>query len=137
MAVKTQPLGVLIDKDYVSREPEPDDEVWSLNLDQVESHSGKVLAKLMLTASDLGPSTHAFDRGTVLYSKLRPYLNKVVIADEDGVATTELVPLRCDPSRLDPSYLAHFLRGPEFLRFATNVVAGAKMPRMVMSEFWT
>ena len=86
--------------------------------------------------TELGPSTYAFDRGTVLYSKLRPYLNKVVVADDDGVATTELVPIRCDESRLNPHYLAHFLRGPAFLRFATNVVAGAKMPRMVMSEFW-
>jgi len=33
-------------------------------------------------------------------------------------------------------YLAHYLRSPEFVGFASNVVAGAKMPRMVMGEFW-
>lgn len=132
----TEPLGTLIDRSHRPREPGADDEVWSLNLDQIEPHSGRVLAKRMVSTSDLGPSTFAFDRGTVLYSKLRPYLNKVVVADDAGVATTELVPLRCDASRLDATYLAHFLRGPKFLRFATNVVAGAKMPRMVMSEFW-
>ena len=135
-AVATQPLGSLIDRSYRPREPANDDEVWSLNLDQIEPHSGRVHSKCMLSATELGPSTYAFDRGTVLYSKLRPYLNKVVVADDDGVATTELVPLRCDESRLIAPYLAHFLRGPDFLRFATNVVAGAKMPRMVMSEFW-
>ena len=135
-AVATQPLGSLIDRGYRPREPANDDEVWSLNLDQIEPHSGRVHSKCMLSATELGPSTYAFDRGTVLYSKLRPYLNKVVVADDDGVATTELVPLRCDESRLIAPYLAHFLRGPDFLRFATNVVAGAKMPRMVMSEFW-
>jgi type I restriction enzyme S subunit len=132
----TEPLGALIDKSHRPPELSEDDEVWNLNLDQIEPHSGRVLAKRMVNTSDLGPSTFAFDRGTVLYSKLRPYLNKVVLADDAGVATTELVPLRCDSSRLDACYLAHFLRGPEFLRFATNVVAGAKMPRMVMSEFW-
>ena len=132
----SQPLGALIDRSHKPHEPRIDDEVWNLNLDQIEPHSGRVLSKCMLGASELGPSTFAFDRGTVLYSKLRPYLNKVVIADDDGVATTELVPLRCDESRLDANYLAHFLRGPEFLRFATSVVSGAKMPRMVMSEFW-
>lgn len=135
-AVSTQPLGSLIARDYKPREPASDDEVWSLNLDQIEPHTGRVLSKCMLSANELGPSTYGFDRGTVLYSKLRPYLNKVVVADDDGVATTELVPLRCDESRLSAQYLAHFLRGPGFLRFATNVVAGAKMPRMVMSEFW-
>ena len=132
----SQPIGALIDRSHKPHAPGIDDEVWILNLDQIEPHSGRVLYKCMLGVSELGPSTVAFDRGTVLYSKLRPYLNKVVIADDDGVATTELVPLRCDESRLDAKYLAHFLRGPDFLRFATNVVSGAKMPRMVMSEFW-
>ena len=132
----SQPLGALIDKSHKPQGPGIDDEVWSLNLDQIEPHSGHVLVKRISKSSELGPSTHPFARGTVLYSKLRPYLNKVVVADGDGVATTELVSLRCDASRLDAQYLAHLLRGPEFLRFATNAVAGAKMPRMVMSEFW-
>jgi type I restriction enzyme, S subunit len=136
VAVSTQPLGSLIETGYKPHEPALGDEVWNLNLDQIEPHTGRVLSKCMLNASETGPSTYAFDRGTVLYSKLRPYLNKVVVADDDGVATTELVPLRCDESRLNAHYLAHFLRGPDFLQFATNVVAGAKMPRMVMSAFW-
>ena len=110
--------------------------IWSLNLDQIESHGGRVLEKVFVSADKLGPSTFAFEPRTVLYSKLRPYLNKVVVADEAGFATTELVPLRCDPDEVHPEYLAYFLRSEDFLRFATDVVAGAKMPRMVMSEFW-
>ncbi|WP_260332155.1 restriction endonuclease subunit S [Paraburkholderia youngii] len=90
----------------------------------------------MLPYENIGPSTYPFEEGTVLYSKLRPYLNKVVVADAPGVATTELVPLLCDRTKLLPQYLAHYLRSPEFLNFANTVVAGAKMPRMVMSEFW-
>lgn len=110
--------------------------VWNLNLDQIESHSGRVLGKEMVSIKNLGPSTYFFERGTLLYSKLRPYLNKVVVADATGFATTELVPLRCKPDMVCPVYLAHYLRSPEFLQFANMVVAGAKMPRMVMSEFW-
>lgn len=112
------------------------DEVWNLNLDQIEPDSGRILEKVRVPPNKLGPSTNPFTAGTVLYSKLRPYLNKVVVADEDGVATTELVPLRCNPEKVLPSYLAYFLRSAEFLNFANTVVAGAKMPRMVMSEFW-
>lgn len=113
-----------------------DNDVWNLNLDQIESHSGRVLEKIYVNAEKLGPSTFAFEPRTVLYSKLRPYLNKVVVAEEAGFATTELVPLRCNPDEIHPEYLAYFLRSDGFLRFATEVVAGAKMPRMVMSEFW-
>lgn len=112
------------------------DKVWLLNLDQIEQHTGKILSKEYVSLSEIGNSTHFFSKGTLLYSKLRPYLNKVVIADTDGFATTELVPINCDLNKVDPSYLAYFLRSEIFLTFATNVVAGAKMPRMVMGEFW-
>lgn len=124
---------VLDSKVRVSRD---NDYVWNLNLDQIESDSGRVLKKVNIPINKLGPSTYPFTAGTVLYSKLRPYLNKVVVADEDGYATTELVPLRCDPEKISSLYLAYFLRSAEFLNFANTVVAGAKMPRMVMSEFW-
>ena len=133
----TVPMRSLLDDKRKSKQATNGDSIWCLNLDQIESHSGKVLNKLVVKAADVGPSTYAFERGTVLYSKLRPYLNKVVVADEDGMATTELVPLRCDETRVMPIYLGHFLRSPDFLAFATNVVAGAKMPRMVMGEFWS
>ncbi|NNG83216.1 restriction endonuclease subunit S [Acinetobacter sp. ANC 5378] len=112
------------------------DKIWLLNLDQIEQHTGKILSKEYINTSEIGISTHYFRKGTVLYSKLRPYLNKVVVADEDGFATTELVPINCDLNKINPEYLAYFLRSDIFLNFATNVVAGAKMPRMVMSEFW-
>ena len=137
MSFPTAPMRSLLDAAHKATLPKNVEEVWALNLDQIESHSGKVLAKLMLNRSEVGPSTYVFNKGTVLYCKLRPYLNKVVVADDDGVATTELVPLRCDESKVLPTYLAHFLRSAAFLAFATNVVAGAKMPRMVMSEFWS
>ena len=137
MSFPTAPMRSLLDAAHKAALPDNEGQVWTLNLDQIESHSGKVLAKAMLNRSEVGPSTYVFNRGTVLYCKLRPYLNKVVVADDDGVATTELVPLRCDESKVLPHYLAHFLRSATFLAFATNVVAGAKMPRMVMSEFWS
>ena len=113
-----------------------DTAVWNLNLDQIEPDTGRVLERIWVQQDDLGPSTYPFEAGTVLYSKLRPYLNKVVVADATGYATTELVPLRCNKDKVLPEYLAYFLRSPEFLNFANTVVAGAKMPRMVMSEFW-
>ncbi len=132
----TRAIGTLVNPLPKAKQPPSDTDVWNLNLDQIEPHGGRVLEKVIVSADKLGPSTFAFEPRTVLYSKLRPYLNKVVVADEAGFATTELVPLRCNPDEVHPEYLAYFLRSDEFLRFATEVVAGAKMPRMVMSEFW-
>ena len=113
-----------------------DQEVWSLSLDQIESHTGRILGKQRIRAGDAGTSTFPFDTEHVLYSKLRPYLNKVVRPDEPGLATTELVPLRPKRDLIDAGFLTFYLRSDSFVRFATNMVAGAKMPRMVMDRFW-
>ncbi|HHY0535108.1 restriction endonuclease subunit S [Vibrio parahaemolyticus] len=113
-----------------------DDNVWQLNLDMVESNSGRIINKLKAPLSEAGSSTHWFDERHVLYSKLRPYLNKVVLPDEQGLATTELVPMLPDPEKLDRRYLVHYLRSKQFVRWISDQVAGAKMPRVSMKIFW-
>lgn len=113
-----------------------DDQVWLLNLDQIESHTGRLLSKQMVARGSVGTSTHAFDAGNVLYSKLRPYLNKVFLPEESGFCTTELVPLRPNPNLVRRDYLAAYLRSPKFLAWVDQQVDGAKMPRVSMKVFW-
>lgn len=110
--------------------------VWQLNLDKVESNTGLVTEKVYDSVKLAGSSTHWFDERHVLYSKLRPYLNKVVLPDEQGLATTELVPLCPDADRLDRKYLAYYLRSNRFVNWISDQVAGAKMPRVSMKVFW-
>lgn len=114
----------------------PDDLVWNLTLDQITSGTGAITNRQQTTYAEAGSSSFIFDENTVLYSKLRPYLNKVAWPKERGVATTELVPLKPDPSIMLPGYLAHYLRSHIFLNHISSRVAGAKMPRVVMDEFW-
>jgi type I restriction enzyme, S subunit len=113
-----------------------DDPVWQLTLDQIEADTGNVVNKKVAPAKEAGTSTHGFDSGNVLYSKLRPYLNKVIRPHERGIATTELVPLRPNPAVLDADFLTYYLRSAPFVQFASQFVAGAKMPRVVMGKFW-
>lgn len=111
--------------------------VWQLSLDQIEGGTGEIVDKKYGDAADAGSSTSAFDPGNVLYSKLRPYLNKVAIPDEPGIATTELIPLRPNPALLDQRYLTYYLRSAGFVNQASHHVAGAKMPRVAMDWFWS
>ncbi len=116
--------------------PNPDATLWHLGLDQIEGHTGTVLAKHRAPVSEAGTSTFHFDQGHVLYSKLRPYLNKVVVPDEPGIATTELIPLRPHPHLVSREFLAYYLRSPVFLAYASQYVTGAKMPRVILDRFW-
>lgn len=110
--------------------------LWQLTLDQIESNTGEIIAKKYGTVKGAGTSTFFFDEKNVLYSKLRPYLNKVICPEEQGIATSELVPLKPNSKLVDKKYLMYYLRSNHFLQFAKNSVAGAKMPRIIMKQFW-
>ena len=71
----------------------------------------------------------------VLYSKLRPYLNKVTVPDGYGYATTELVGMKPDETVLNKYFLFNLLRGDQFVAYANGLSAGGQMPRMPMKEF--
>ena len=109
---------------------------WLLNLDMVESNSGRIIEKVYVAEDEIGQSTTTFSSKYVLYSKLRPYLNKVVVPDDDGYATTELIPLLPNRQLLTQLYLAQLLRGDEFLAYISTQVSGTKMPRVAMNVFW-
>lgn len=107
--------------------------VWILNLDMIESDTGKVVNKIYDNDTNL-VSVAPFDEGNILFSKLRPYLNKVVIPNDKGYATTELVPLRPDISKLNLIFLSNLLRSDSFVNYANSISSGTKMPRMPLTD---
>ena len=111
------------------------DEVWLLNLDAVEAQTGTVLFKHRVQSGKINASTVFFTTESVLYSKLRPYLNKVVMPNEDGVASSEMIPMYPLADRLNRAYLCYWLRSDAFVRHISEKVAGAKMPRVSMDYF--
>ena len=111
-----------------------DEHVWLLNLDLIEPHTGKIIEYSYVNIDKVGDSTCTFNEENVLYSKLRPYLNKVVLPDRIGYGTSELIPLK-PFSVLNRIFLAHLLRSSHFVAFINNKVAGAKMPRVSMQDF--
>ena len=122
-------------KSFCGQIPEYKGKYWLLNLDMVESQTGTILEKVLVESAEIGNSTTTFDEQNVLYSKLRPYLNKVVIPMEPGYCTSELVPLRPQKNVLDRIFFAYLLRNPYFVEYINSRVAGAKMPRVNMTDF--
>lgn len=79
-------------------------------------------------SSEMRSTTHAFQHGDVLYGKLRPYLDKAVLADKAGVCTTELLILRAKKD-VDPRFLVGVIHSPEFIRHAIAGTTGVQHPR--------
>ena len=110
------------------------DKFWLLNLDMVEQQTGSIIDYNYVGKDALNGSIIQFDTGCVLYSKLRPNLNKVVIPSQDGFATSEMLPLRPDTKMVTREYLTAFLRSDSFVTWAVSKTAGAKMPRLGSKE---
>jgi len=102
---------------------------WLLDLEDIEKDSGKVLNKKRMQDVKSTSSKHIFKEGDVLYSKLRPYLNKVVIADEDGYSTSEILPLDFG-THVYNRYAQTVLMSPYFINYTVKCSYGVKMPRL-------
>lgn len=111
-------------------------EVWNLSLEDIESGTGRILQRRHCKVDELGSSKCVFDTRHVLYSKLRPYLNKVVVPDSVGVGTSELIPLLPKDNCLNRDFLASYLRSPQFREFSAKHTRGANLPRIAMDDLW-
>ena len=105
------------------------DNTWVLELEDIEKESSKLLKKVHYTERQFKSSKNRFKRGDVLYGKLRPYLDKVLVADGPGVCTTEIIPIRGYVGLL-PEFLRLVLKSPNFKRYANDSTHGMNLPRL-------
>lgn len=111
---------------------EPDSihpDTWVLKLEDIEKDTSRLLNRATYADRQSKSTKNAFRAGDVLYGKLRPYLNKVLLADADGVCTTEIVPIPGNIAVHSP-YAYYWMRHPTFIRYVTEVSHGINMPRL-------
>ena len=105
------------------------DDSWILDLEDIEKDTGKILKKVTKAQRNSVSTKHQFHSGQVLYSKLRPYLNKVVLTNDSGYCTSEILPLEFNACVL-PAYARYYLMSGTFLAYADRCAYGVKMPRL-------
>ena len=108
---------------------EIDPKSWSLDLEDIEKESGKIVNFCTAGNRSISGDKVVFHKGQILYSKLRPYLKKILVAPQDGICTPELVPFWAFGG-LNAQYIVSVLKAPH-VDFAINAVTyGVKMPRV-------
>jgi type I restriction enzyme S subunit len=116
----------------VTDKAEPKDvneDTWVLELEDVEKETSKILQKSRFGKKPFLSSKNRFSSGDVIYGKLRPYLDKVLVADEDGVCTTEMVPVR-GYMDIYPFYIRLVMKTPDFIKYANDSTHGMNLPRL-------
>lgn len=128
--VDTQ-LGNIVDYGKATKRVLSDvnDDTWILELEDIEKESSKLLSTIRASERPFKSTKNSFKKGDVLYGKLRPYLNKVIIAKEDGVCTTEIIPLNVEPTCCN-KYIFYWLKSSTFLGYVNDVSYGVNMPRL-------
>ncbi|MGL4943780.1 MAG: restriction endonuclease subunit S [Thermoguttaceae bacterium] len=97
-----------------------------VGLEHVESATTRLLTTG--AAVDMKSAANVFKKGDVLYSRLRPYLNKVWVADRDGLCSSEFIVLPANKSILG-KFLCYRLNAQDFVRFANALNTGDR-PRV-------
>ncbi len=119
-------LDTLVDFVEVRGAPTEGETVFGLSA--VEPHTGEILP-----AIDDPAAGKRFQVEDLLYSRLRPYLNKVALMTHAGLCSPEFYVLR-PKERVDPSYLAVALRSPLVLRQVSHMTTGNTHPRVAEDD---
>ena len=114
--VKISPLSITSD-------------MWSLDLEDIEKETGRIHTFCKAAERKISGDRVCFAKGQILYSKLRPYLKKILVAPDAGICTPELVPFSVYGG-IRPDYIANALRAPHVDFVINSVTYGVKMPRV-------
>ena len=105
-----------------------DPQMWGLDLEDIEKGGRLLERKTVGERKAVGDKTF-FDSGDILYSKLRPYLLKILVAPDCGICTPEMVPFKVF-GKINPEYIVAFLKSPYVDAVTNSVTYGVKMPRV-------
>jgi type I restriction enzyme S subunit len=97
-----------------------------IGLEHVEAHSMRLLGTV--PATQMKSAANKFFAGDVLYSRLRPYLNKIWRADRDGLCSSEFIVMPGN-DLVDADFLQYRLNAHDFVSFASHLNAGDR-PRV-------
>ena len=105
------------------------EDMWSLDLEDIEKESGKIINICKASQRKISGDKVRFYKGQILYSKLRPYLKKILVAPDDGICSSEMVPFNLY-GNIDLQYAVYFLKSPHVDFIINSVTYGVKMPRV-------
>ncbi|HGG8856561.1 TPA: restriction endonuclease subunit S [Enterobacter roggenkampii] len=106
-----------------------DADTWIVELEDIEKSTSRLLNRVTFSERPYKSSKNKFNKNDVLYGKLRPYLDKVLVADDSGVCTTEIIPIKVYGNIL-PGYLHLLLKSPRFIAYANESTHGMNLPRL-------
>lgn len=101
--------------------------------DHIESGTGRLISTATAAEQQAISGKYVFQSGDVIYSKIRPYLRKAVLASNSGLCSADMYPLR-PKTGIDSRYLLAVILGDQYSRFAESVSMRSGFPKINRNE---
>lgn len=103
--------------------------------DRIEKGTGRLMPALSARQDGLTSGKFLCNRNHILYSKIRPYLNKVALCEVDCLCSADVYPVTAG-DQMDRVFLWFILRSPDFLRYAESCSNRANIPKLNRDQFF-
>ena len=107
-----------------------------IGADSIESHTGNLVKLETAQAKGVRGPVYKFAGQSLLYSKIRPYLNKLTIVDLSGYCSSDMYPLVPDKSKVHISYLATYMLSDEFNDRIRHHYERASIPKINRAQLF-
>lgn len=133
---ETRTLGELLNRynEIIHPGDRKSGEAVFVGLEHIEPHTGRRIGAGKVEFASMTGRKPTFKRGHIVYGYLRPYLNKVWVADFDGCSSVDQFAFDVNPELADTTFVAAFMRSATFLRRAQGVTTTGQLPRISIDE---
>lgn len=101
--------------------------------DNIEKMTGKLLEYHTIAEDKVTSGKHLFHSGQILYSKIRPYLSKVVVVDFDGLCSADMYPI-VPKDNMVTKFLWYYMLSDDFLLQASSAGSRSVLPKINQKE---
>ena len=117
----------------VDPQVEPYREMTLVAPNHIESGTGRLLSRETASDQKAISGKYLFGRGDIVYSKIRPYLRKAVLAEFNGLCSADMYPLK-PAADVSGGFMLSVLLGQRFTRYAESVSVRSGMPKINRAE---
>lgn len=108
-----------------------------INGENIESGTCQLLPYRTALEDGVRSNKYLFSSGTVLYSKIRPYLRKATFVDFDGLCSADVYPMRVIHDEIDPQFFKWSLVADPFTNYANRLSGRTRMPKLNRDQLFS
>lgn len=124
-------------KETLNPQASPDKLLNYVGLENVQSLTGDLIDFHPKYGKEIRSRSKIFQKGDILYGRLRPYLNKVYLAEEfisEGICSGEFYVLKPNTNKVLPNFLRATLASQYVQQYVQNLQTGSALPRLQLQD---